>query len=91
MLDYMRNLPNEKKLGRRNLPKAPMRFGYRWGLKPAESLFIFGAQFGQGLVVWGITMDPAMAPLPTQGHLKASAWRVGGDISSTIQTALADW
>jgi hypothetical protein len=84
MLNYMRGLPNEEKLGRRNLPKAPMRFGYRWGI--TESLFIFAAQFGQGLVVWGITTDPAIAPLPTEGHFQAAAWRTGGDISTSIQT-----
>jgi hypothetical protein len=91
MMNYMRGLPNEEKLGRKNLPKAPMRFSYRWGLKPADSFFMFAAQFGGGLVVWGMTTDPAISPLPTEGFLSASAWRTGGDVSVSIQTALSTW
>jgi hypothetical protein len=34
------------------------RFGYKSGWKEMEDFFMYIAQFGRGLIVWGIVLGP---------------------------------
>lgn len=70
-------LPNQTIGTRINVKNYGERFGYKCGYKEQEDFFVYAAQFGRGLIIWGITLSPSMthhvqcsdaAPLQFAGH-----------------------
>jgi hypothetical protein len=70
-------LPLQKVGGRVNIRNYGTRFGYKFGYKEAEGLFVYAAQFGHGLILWGITCGPGIE-VPEAGPLSVMAWNAGG-------------
>ncbi|MGC2333403.1 MAG: hypothetical protein WA581_18270 [Candidatus Acidiferrales bacterium] len=63
--------------GRTNIKEYGERFGYRSSYKEDGDFFVYGSQFGCGLIVWGVVCGPNMQP-PTIGPLATEAvWRNG--------------
>jgi hypothetical protein len=54
-------LPNQTIGGRSNIPKNyGERFTYKSGFKEQEDFFVYAAQFGRGLIVFGIVLGPSL-------------------------------
>jgi len=75
---FKRLLP-DLRIGRRsNIKKYGNRFAYMSGCKPKEDLFLFAAQFGYGLVCWGMVLGPGMELSESNDALHKMSWRSGG-------------
>lgn len=77
---FKRLLPDLKIGGRSNIvpKKYGNRFAYMSGCKPEEDLFLFAAQFGYGLVCWGLVLGPDMELAESNDALQKMDWRQGG-------------
>ena len=71
-------LPQETIGTRTNIKSYGERFGYKSGYKNKEDFFMYGAQFGKGLIVWGIVLGPGMSVSSLADYLKAKSWRWAG-------------
>jgi hypothetical protein len=80
---FAKLLPNQTIGDRINVRNYGERFGYKCGYKEQEDFFVYAAQFGRGLIVWGITLSPDMshrvqcsdvAPLQFAGHRDANPY-----------------
>lgn len=76
---FKRLLPNLRIGGRPNIRKYGNRFAYMSGCKPKEDLFLFAAQFGYGLVCWGMVLGPDMKLSETNDALAKMSWRPGAN------------
>jgi hypothetical protein len=74
---FKRLLPDLRIGGRPNIRKYGNRFAYVSGCKPKEYLFLFAAQFGYGLVCWGMVMGPDLHLSETNDALAKMSWRPG--------------
>jgi hypothetical protein len=74
---FKRLLPDLRIGGRPNIRKYGNRFAYISGCKPKEDLFLFAAQFGYGLVCWGMVLGPDMKLSKTNDALAKMSWRPG--------------
>lgn len=63
--------------GRSNIRQYGDRFCYRWGAKLPEDFFMYAAQFGHGIVLWGIALGPQVE-IPVAGPLGSATWLSGG-------------
>ncbi len=54
------------------------RFGYKSGYKDKDDFFMYGAQFGKGLIVWGIVLGPGMSVNDLAAYLRSKLWRWAG-------------
>jgi hypothetical protein len=70
-------LPETEIGSRRNIKKYGERFRYMWGYKEQDDFFNFAAQFGQGLILWGIVAGKSIS-LPSTGPLSQAPWQLGG-------------
>jgi len=59
--------------GRTSVKEYGDRFRYLWGEKESGELFVFAAQFGHGLILWGIACG-ATVEKPTAGPLADAEW-----------------
>jgi len=75
---FKRLLPDLTIGGRSNIKKYGNRFAYMSGCKPNEDLFLFAAQFGYGLVCWGMVLGPDMQLNKPSDALQNLNWRSGG-------------
>ena len=50
------------------------RFGYKSGYKDKEDFFMYAAQFGKGLIVWGMVLGPGMSAGNLADYLKSKPW-----------------
>jgi hypothetical protein len=76
---YFKQLLPDFTVGTRiNIKKYGDRFAYMSGCKPAEDFFVFAAQFGHGLICWGMILGPGMAVDSSNGELRIMNWRTGG-------------
>lgn len=55
---FIERLPDQTIGMRPNLAQPGRRFGYKSGLNEIEDFFIYAAQFGAGMVLWGIVTPP---------------------------------
>ena len=79
-------LPDQTIAGRSNVKNYGERFGYKSGWKDREDLFIYLAQFGRGLIVWGMALGPGMSVSKLADHLRAKPWRHAGCREETLPT-----
>jgi hypothetical protein len=63
---FARLLPEQTGGSRPNIKRYGRRFAYLSGVKQEEEFFFYAAQFGMGLVVWGIAMKPEV-PVGARG------------------------
>jgi hypothetical protein len=68
-------LPNVSLGTRTNIKNYGNRFSYRSGYKEDEDFFFYAAQFGRGLIVWGIC-GPNIER-PSEGPLATTSWHCG--------------
>ena len=79
MTAYFKKMLPDFRIGRRpNIAKYGNRFGYMSGCKPEEDFFLFAAQFGYGLVVWGMARPADMELNESNDALLKMNWRDGG-------------
>lgn len=74
-------LPNAKIGMRNNIKNYGDRFKYMSGYKSEHDFFVYAAQFGRGLILWGIICGP-LVPLPDSGPLATAPWLPGARGSS---------
>jgi hypothetical protein len=71
-------LPDTKIGNRSNIKKYGSRFAYMFGCKQEEEFFVFAAQFGYGLLIWGMVLGPTMALSGSDDALQNMDWKAGG-------------
>jgi hypothetical protein len=71
-------LPDETIGTRTNIKNYGERFGYKSGYKDKEDFLIYGAQFGKGLIVWGMVLGPGMSVSNLADYLRSKPWRWAG-------------
>jgi hypothetical protein len=69
-------LPNLTVGGRTNIKEYGDRFRYNFGNKEQEDFFFYGAQFGHGIILWGIVCGPG-TKRPSSGPLHSAPWLSG--------------
>jgi hypothetical protein len=79
-------LPDQTIGGRKNIKNYGERFGYKSGYKDKDDLFMYAAQFGKGLIVWGMVLGPGTSVSDQANHLKSKPWRKAGYIERTLVT-----
>jgi hypothetical protein len=62
--------------GRTNIKDYGDRFGYRWEYNERDDFFVYVAQFGHGLIAWGIVCGPGVERA-ADGPLAQMVWRPG--------------
>ncbi len=79
LTDYFKQQFPDLTIGARSSIKSyGSRFAYRSGFKSEEDFFIFAAQFGYGLILWGMVLGAGIEVDPSNGALKDMRWRNGG-------------
>jgi hypothetical protein len=63
---------------RSNIKSYGERFAYKSGLKDDGDLFAYAAQFGKGLIIWGIVLGPGIPLTAIDEPLRNMHWRTGG-------------
>lgn len=69
-------LPNVVVGTRTNMKKYGDRFQYLFGYKDQEDFFSYAAQFGHGIIMWGVAGGPDIEK-PTTGRLSSTPWSRG--------------
>jgi hypothetical protein len=69
-------LPDPTIGSRSNIKSYGERFAYKSGAK-GDDFFIYAAQFGKGLIVWGIVLGPGMVLSAMDEALRKMPWRNG--------------
>jgi hypothetical protein len=71
-------LPDQRIGARSNVKNYGERFGYKSGWKETEDFFMYIAQFGKGLIVWGIVLAHEGQIGESANYLRAKPWRQAG-------------
>ena len=71
-------LPDLRIGNRSNIKQYGARFAYMSGCKPKEDFFVFAAQFGYGLICWGMVLGTDMQLSSSNDALQKMDWRSGG-------------
>jgi hypothetical protein len=74
---FVELLPEQVIGTRSNLKQYGRRFAYKFGIKEQDDFFVYAAQFGQGLILWGIVLGPGLAVSDLQEPLRSKPWRKG--------------
>jgi len=69
-------LPTRVTGTRPNIKEYGDRFRYMFGYKDQEDFFLYAAQFGHGMVLWGIACRAV--DKPTEYKLSEAPWKAGG-------------
>jgi hypothetical protein len=69
-------LPDFTVAGRSNIKSYGERFAYKSGVKEKEDFFVYAAQFGKGLILWGIVSGTSELK-NVGGPLRNMPWRKG--------------
>lgn len=77
-------LPDTQIGGRRNIADYGERFGYKSGYKSDADLFVYAAQFGRGLIVWGMVLGPQTPVSEDATYLRSKPWLVAGTRTKLI-------
>lgn len=83
-------LPDQTIGGRSNVKNYGERFGYKSGWKGEEDFFMYIAQFGRGLIVWGIVLGPDTKISESANYLRARPWRKAGCREMVLKTWSGD-
>ena len=67
---------------RSNVKQYGERFAYKSGVKEKDDFFVYAAQFGKGLIIWGIVLGPTMAVSAVGEPLRSMHWRNGAITSA---------
>jgi hypothetical protein len=79
LTDFFKGLLPDLRIGQRtNIKKYGSRFAYMSGCKPDDDFFVFAAQFGYGLMCWGMVLGPAMNLSESNDALQKMNWQNGG-------------
>jgi hypothetical protein len=70
-------LPDSTIGSRSNIKNYGERFAYKSGVKEEEDFFVFAAQFGKGLILWGIVLGPSIELKGVGDPLRNMSWRNG--------------
>ena len=76
---FKRVLPDITMGDRPNIRDYGNRFAYKSGWKPDDDFFVFAAQFGFGMLCWGMVLGPRMELSPKNDALATMNWRRGGN------------
>jgi hypothetical protein len=71
-------LPDQRIGARSNVKNYGERFGYKSGWKETEDFFMYIAQFGKGLIIWGIALAHEGQIGESADYLRAKPWRQAG-------------
>jgi len=71
-------LPDQTIGGRSNVKNYGERFGYKSGWKEIEDFLMYIAQFGKGVIVWGMIVGPKTKISESATYLRAKPWRKAG-------------
>jgi hypothetical protein len=84
LTSFFKGLLPQTKIGdRSNIKQYGSRFAYMSGLKQEEDFFLFAAQFGYGLLIWGMVLGPGMALSASNDSLQKMNWKpCGGGLGS---------
>jgi hypothetical protein len=74
---FARLLPDPTVGSRSNIKSYGARFAYQSGVKEEEDLFVYAAQFGKGLILWGIVSGPSIELNTMSDPLRSMPWRNG--------------
>jgi len=86
---YIISLLQKVSIGiRTNIKNYGDRFGYRSGYKEEEDFFFYAAQFGRGLIVWGLVIGSNIK-CPTSGALANMSWKQGAYGATTAAESQA--
>ena len=83
-------LPDQTIGGRSNVKNYGERFGYKSGWKEEEDFFMYIAQFGRGLIVWGIVLGPDTKISESANYLRARSWRKAACREMVLKTWSGD-
>lgn len=72
-------LPDPTTGSRSNIKRYGELFAYKSGVKEAEDFFVYAAQFGKGLIIWGIVLGPGMTLNAVGEPLRSFSWRYGAN------------
>jgi hypothetical protein len=81
---FAKLLPDATTGSRSNIKSYGERFAYKSGVKEKEDFFVYVAQFGKGLIIWGIVLGPGMVLTEVSEPLRSMSWRNG---ASGLRTA----
>jgi hypothetical protein len=77
---FLKRLLPDLRVGYRpNIKRYGNRFAYMSGCKAEEDLFAFAAQFGYGLICWGMVLGPNLKIDGSNNALQKMNWRNGGN------------
>jgi hypothetical protein len=62
---------------RSNIKSYGERFAYKSGVKEDGDFFAYAAQFGKGLIIWGIVLGPGMVLSAEAERIRNMQWRTG--------------
>jgi hypothetical protein len=79
---FAKLLPDPTVGSRANIKSYGERFAYKSGVKEEEDFFVYAAQFGRGLIVWGIVLGPGMVLSAVGEPLRNMLWRNGASTSA---------
>jgi hypothetical protein len=71
-------LPDTTIGNRSNIKQYGNRFAFMSGCKLNEGFFVFAAQFGYGLLIWGMVIGQGMVVDNSNDALQKMNWRNGG-------------
>lgn len=81
LTEYFANLLPDLTMGSRtNIKSYGERFAYKCGVKEDEDFFMYAAQFGKGLIVWGIVLGPGMMLNAVPQPLRNLPWLHGASM-----------
>jgi hypothetical protein len=75
---FCRLLPEETTGAQTNIKNHGQRFAYKYGLKEPEDFFPYAAQFGRGVIMWGIVLSPDMNIGNLRDYLRSKPWQRAG-------------
>jgi hypothetical protein len=77
LTSYFNSLLPKANIGSRtNIKSYGTRFNYIFGYKEEDDFLIYSAQFGRGLILWGIVCGPTIKT-PEVEPLKSAPWKTG--------------
>jgi hypothetical protein len=91
LTEYFTKLLPDATIGSRsNVRNYGERFSYISGVKNEEDFFVYAAQFGKGLILWGIVLGPNADLTAADGPLRNVSWHKGAS-GSTMSCESGDF
>jgi hypothetical protein len=81
LTELFANLLTDQTIGSRaNVRNYGQRFAYKSGVKEKGEFFVYAAQFGKGLIVWGIVLGPSLGLDVVPKPLSNMRWHNGASM-----------